>query len=557
MLVGLRHLAVLACLAGGLLPPVASAADLIVVPARGAGRAEGAAARADAGVALVGRSRAGFELVRTVGDTGAGDAIAALRADPAVASVELDAPVRMATSDRYFPLQWSLQNDGSWGDPGSSLAGADIGAPAAWAVSHGKGVLVAIADTGVDSEHPDLAGRIDGRGWDYIDRDADSGDDNGHGTHIAGILAANAGNELGIAGVAPEATVLPLRVLDASGQGLTSDAVSAFADAGRAGIRIVVAAFGASAYSPAQASVIAANPQTLYVAAAGNDGADIDRRPVYPCSLDLANVICVAASDPLDQPAVFSNFGAVSVDLFAPGDRIVSTWLDDGYAALSGTSMAAPMVAGVAALILSVHPSLSAAAVKQAILSSVAHPDGLAGLSLSGGRLDAAAALESAAVLDAQARSTIASVVQPSPPPVTVPAGPPRATLPATAPPEAPQTARVLVPARVVWVRVRQRGPQRPFGAAQTLSFRLTAVARVTVTLLQRSCGHGHCRWQRRSRRTVAGVRGVNQIALRGRVPRAGRWRAVIAAQQSSRTASFVVAAPSRGAASAGRAHRR
>lgn len=529
------NLACLLCVAAAGVTEPALAANLIVVPAPGAGLADRAEARAGAGVTLVERSRAGFDLVRPRAGTVTGDALAALRADPAVATAEIDRPVGAADADPLFGLQWYLRNTGTWGDDNTSLAGADIGAPAAWAGARGAGVAVAVADTGVDFTHPDLAGRVTG-GWDYVDGDGEPDDENGHGTHVTGLLAAVAGNGIGITGVAPEATVRPLRILDGQGQGLTSDAVSALADSGAAGVRIVVAAFGAASYSPAEAAAIAANPQTLYVAAAGNGGADVDSQPVYPCALDLANVICVGASDAFDRPAPFSNRGARNVDLFAPGDRVVSTWPGDDYAEDSGTSMAAPLVAGAAALVLSAHPQLSAADVKRAILETAAPRDDLTGLAVTGGRLDVAAALVRAGEIEESSRTLIASrpaEVPSLPAPVTGPV-PPAAVL-------------VRAPAaRVIRLRVRRAGVIRPGRRAPRLQFWLSAAAPVSITVRRRVCGRRGCSWRRCSRIARSGAGGVNEVTLGGGVSRPGRWQVTVATADSRRTGGFTLRAPVR-----------
>src|SRR4051812_2657791 len=332
------------------------------------------------------------------------DALAALRADPSVLYAEPDAPVHAFTGDEYWPEQWALENVGQsvFGGP-AGLPGADIHAPAAWALgATGAGQTVAVVDTGVNAAHPDLAGQLatnagetghgresnradddhdglvdDWRGWDWVQQDNNPDDGDGHGSHVAGIIAARQART-GITGAAPDARILPLRVLDADGFGSDSDIASAFAYAGELHIGVVNASLGGLGASSAEEDAIAAHPQTLYVVAAGNGGADRigddnDSTPEYPCNAPQDNVICVGATDNNDERASFSNYGHNSVDLFAPGVTIVSAWRapESGWWIADGTSMAAPHVAGTLALMRAAAPSLGAAQLRQALLDSV------------------------------------------------------------------------------------------------------------------------------------------------------------------------------------------
>jgi hypothetical protein len=219
--------------------------------------------------------------------------------------------------------------------------------------------MVAVVDSGAQLNHPDLAVNL-APGYDWVDRDTTPNDQNGHGTHVTGIIAALK-DGTGSAGVAPGAYILPLRVLGASGSGFTSDVAEAFDFAGDQGVRIVNASLGSGSFSQAEHDAIRDHPDTLYVVAAGNDGEDVDTHAEYPCAYqDLDNIICVGASDDNDQPASFSNFGANTVDIFAPGDHILST-VPGGYGVGDGTSQATPHVAAEAALILSRDPGVSVA----------------------------------------------------------------------------------------------------------------------------------------------------------------------------------------------------
>jgi thermitase len=325
-------------------------------------------------------------------------AVATLKRDPAVQYAEPNGEVSAASTpnDPYFGLQWALSNTGQSVLGTSGTPGDDIGATYAWTHASGASVTVAVVDTGVDLTAADLAGRLV-PGQDYVSPSNAAQDQNGHGTHVAGIIAADQNNFTGVSGVAPAAEVMPLRVLDSNGSGTLDAVAAAFNYAGQHNVRIVNASLGGPGTSQALADAITSNPNTLYVVAAGNDGANDDdpSSPFYPCDIPAANLICVGASDQNDQPASFSDYGATSVDLFAPGVNILSTYLTGSppYAYLSGTSMATPMVSGTLALMLSHNPSLSAAQLKSDLLASADPAPQLSGLSVTGGELDAAAAV--------------------------------------------------------------------------------------------------------------------------------------------------------------------
>jgi subtilisin family serine protease len=254
-------------------------------------------------------------------------------------------------------------------------------------------VTVAVVDTGVNFSHEDLTGRLVA-GHDYVDGDNAPEDENGHGTHVTTAIVGDADHQ-GINGIAPNAHALVLRVLGADGRGFLSDIAAAFDAAGQLGIRIVSASLGGSGDSQLLDAVMRAHPATLYVVAAGNDGSDNDVAPVAPCSSTAPNVICVGASDQADAPADFSNFGATSVDVFAPGVDILSGWLAPAnFEVVSGTSMATPIVSGIAALALARNPSLSTPALKSAVLDGAVPVTGLAGLSVTGARADALRAVQ-------------------------------------------------------------------------------------------------------------------------------------------------------------------
>ncbi len=413
--------------------------DIIVRRAPGLSYGERGDLRSDAGVTHVDTMVTPDSEVVQAPTGQLADAIATLDADPDVVYAEPDAPVHAATTDNYWGLQWALHNTGQPILGISGIAGDDIDAPGAWATTTGTGETVAIVDTGVELAAPDLQGAIatnagetgtdaqghdrqsngvdddhdgfvdDWQGWDFVASDNIPQDENGHGTHVAGIIAARKDNGLGIAGVAPSAQLLPLRVLDAAGSGTSATVANAFALAGKLGIPVVNASLGAGAPSQAEADAIAAHPDTLYVVAAGNGdttGAGIDddgAGAFWPCASPQPNVVCVGASDSSDNAAPFSNYGQTTVDLFAPGVNIASTWTNSPtgagrYVYATGTSMATPMVSGTVALMGAANPALDANELKARLLDSVDERPTLDTLSVTGGRLDASTAVGAAAI---------------------------------------------------------------------------------------------------------------------------------------------------------------
>ena len=486
------------------------------------------AERADAGVRAEHRlALPGVELVSATGPRRA--ALAALRADPDVVWAEPNLP-RHAV-DPLDPYLWGLDNPGPTGWAQGTLD-ADIDAPEAWTITRGAGTRVAVVDTGVDSGHPDLAGRLE-PGYDFVSNDSIPNDANGHGTHVTGTIVAGQ-NGVGGVGVAPEARVMPLRVLDASGAGGSAAVADAFVYAGSRGVRVVNASLGASTPSEAEQRAIRAYPNTLFVVAAGNGGSDgvgddnDGSTAVFPCEYDEPNVICVGATDPDDTRASFSNFGATKVDLFAPGEHIVSTFprsLGDnsGYEVLSGTSMATPHVAGAAALTGAVQPAWSTAQLKGALIGGVDRPPGLAGKSVSNGRLNAATALGFVA------RPQTGAVISPTPQPVP------------TAVP-----APVAAPAGVVAARIGGLGIRvRSRRHKAVLSFQLAADADVALRLKRRRCdSSGLCRWRlvgTRRRSVPAGAVRWTIGPRQGLRLARGTWRVKLTTSAGSVPRRFVV----------------
>jgi thermitase len=494
------------------LPASAKAADgdIIVQRAPGLDRAERAELRADAGVELV--QTLPLERTEVVSAADPGRALAELRDDDDVVYAEPDVPMHAARlmGDPFFHSLWALQNTGQsilGGQPGT--AGDDIDATTAWDQSEGAGVTVAVVDTGILATHVDLADQIV-PGWDFVDDDADPDDGFGHGTHVAGTIAASGQNNVGVVGVAPQAKLLPLRALGNDGSGSSSDIAAAFAYAGDHGVRIVNASLGGG-FSQTIKNAIASHPNTLYVVAAGNSSADADSyRGAFPCALPAANVICVGASDNRDRIAGFSNYGDVAVDLFAPGVDINSTYnvSDTSYGYLDGTSMASPHVAGAAALALSLHPDASTSFLRYALLSSVDAKPEFAGKSVTGGRLNANAAVNAI------------QGIEPPPPPTPTPTPQPPVATPTPAPPvEAPApVAPVATPAPVTVPEVKLSslkvsGSLRTKGSKLRVSFRLSRSTWVRYTVTPKGSKKVAGTW------TKLGRDGANTVVLKRALP--------------------------------------
>jgi subtilisin family serine protease/secreted trypsin-like serine protease/subtilisin-like proprotein convertase family protein len=330
--------------------------------------------------------------------------------------VDFDEIVRAddLTNDPRINELWGLT-----GDHGIDASGA-------WQNTSGANeVVVAVIDSGVDVTHPDLVNIIwenpneiagngidddgngfvdDINGWDFVNNDNQPEDGNGHGTHVSGTIAAVRNNALGIAGVADNVKIMPLRFLNSSGNGYISNAISALNYAISNGAPISNNSWGGGGYSSSLHTVIGAANQAghTFVAAAGNSGQNIDTNPSYPAAYDNDNIISVAAINSSGDLASFSNYGLNNVDIAAPGVSIVSSVSHqycqqssgaDCYASFNGTSMAAPHVAGVVALVLGMRPGSTPQEISQILRDSARTRSVLNGAVSFGGELDAAGAV--------------------------------------------------------------------------------------------------------------------------------------------------------------------
>ena len=303
----------------------------------------------------------GTSLVEAASAAARPAAINRLNAFRGVIYVEPDGPVQVqdvTVNDPAVAQQWALNSPNN----------VDIDAPQAWSITTGNpNTIVAVIDSGIDLNHPEFAGRIwtnpdanapndatpgDVHGWNFITNTPDVQDDNGHGTHVAGIIAATGNNAAGVAGVNWQAQIMPLKFIAANGAGAVSDAIRAVDYAVDHGAKVINASWGGGSHVQALTDAIAyaGAHNVVFVTAAGNEGKNNAQVKSYPADDRLSNTLCVAAIDQTGKLARFSNFGNTTVDLAAPGVNILSTYLG-GYATETGTSMASPYVAGVVSLV--------------------------------------------------------------------------------------------------------------------------------------------------------------------------------------------------------------
>ena len=329
-----------------------------------------------------------------------------LRSSDRVQRVEDDGPIAISknANDPGVSEQYAIKQKDDH----------DIDAPGAWN-KRTSCAKVAVLDTGVQTNHPDLKGNLwentrdpsngrddDGNGvvddrfgGDLVDGKGSGDDQQGHGTHVAGIIGARGNNDRGIAGLCWSVKIVAVRVLDADGRGTWSQEIAGIDYAISAGAKVINASFGGPTGSEIVREAIqrAKSKGVLLVAAAGNDGVNDDATPVFPAAYPDNNILAVAATDSKDRLASFSNYGAKTVDLAAPGDRVASTFWHSDYAYMSGTSMAAPYVAAAAAMLRKEHSSWSLGDISARLRNKGNALKSLKGKTVSGKRLNINSAL--------------------------------------------------------------------------------------------------------------------------------------------------------------------
>ncbi len=342
-----------------------------------------------------------------------------LNAEPSVLYAEPNYIVHAfddgAPNDTDFAKLWGMKNTGqSDSAHQAGKSGADINVMPLWAkgITGSKNIVVAIIDTGIDWTHPDLQANLytnekeiagngkdddgngfvdDVHGYNFSDHTANSNDDHSHGSHCAGTIGGVGNNGKGVAGVNWNVRLLPVKFLSSSGSGSTEGAIEAVNYARIMKVNVMSNSWGGGSFSQALKDAISAanDAGILFVAAAGNDGSNNDSRATYPAGYDLPNVVAVAATDNRDTLASFSNYGTKTVHVAAPGVNIYSSVKGGGYATYSGTSMATPHVAGIAALLMSANPSWTFAEVKDRLIKTSDPVAGLRRKVLAKGRVNA------------------------------------------------------------------------------------------------------------------------------------------------------------------------
>jgi len=317
------------------------------------------------------------------------DAIEQLEKIPRVAYAEPDCYADMfaVPNDPYYPYLWGM---------------TQIGAPSAWNYTMGSAeVTIGVVDSGIDYMHPDIRGNTrttaDGQSvyaWDFSGH-GNPMDTTGHGTHAAGTIGAVGNNRIGVAGVCWTVRLASMKI-----GGYHFDiapVIMAIDHANMYHIPILNNSWGGAVYSASLKFAID-HYNGLFIAAAGNAGSNNDVHPIYPASYNSDNIISVAATNSSGALAAFSNYGARSVDIAAPGEHILSTALHGEYSYMDGTSMAAPHVAGAAALLKAYRPDFEALEIKRVILESANSQGQFSGKVSTNGMLDIARMLSMARI---------------------------------------------------------------------------------------------------------------------------------------------------------------
>ncbi|HEY0004358.1 MAG TPA: S8 family serine peptidase, partial [Pyrinomonadaceae bacterium] len=382
-------------------------AELLVRFRQGVSDQEKSLLMVSKGARQKGKLRGGSEVEQLEAAAGqTPEALAAeLLLDPRVEFAEPNFLIRhdeVTPSDQRFVEQWALKNTGQNG----GTFGSDIGVTSAWNTTTGSSsTIIAVIDSGVDFTHPDLknsewtnpaAGKgSDLHGWDYITNSGEIKDENGHGTAVAGIIAAQGNDSVGISGVMWSASLMSLRVLDNTGTGDVAKAVEAIDYAVVHGAQVINLSWGTDGYSAALKDAIdrAGKSGVVVVCSAGNGGRDIENTPYYPASFDSPNLIAVASTNSSDLLESWSNRGASHVAVAAPGANILTTQTGGGYRVVSGTSASAPFVSGIAGLIKTVRPWLTANGTAAAIKEGSRPVGNLWGQVSTGGVANAPGAL--------------------------------------------------------------------------------------------------------------------------------------------------------------------
>lgn len=292
----------------------------------------------------------------------------------------------LSPNDPMFSQQWAM------------TAATGVHAVEAWPITRGsRDIKVAVIDTGIDPTHPELSDRIL-PGYDFISNTSIMHDGHGHGTHVSGIIGAASNNGVGIAGINPEVSIIPIRAVPNNDDETDSNVISAFEFAAAQGARVANCSFGKEASSQAVGDTIEAVGQkgVLVVVAAGNDGQDNNQHNAFPANFRTSNMIVVASIAQSGNLSYFSDYGLTKVDIAAPGSNILSTIPGAKYDSWSGTSMATPQVVGVAALTLSANPAMTVTQLKDILLQTAVKLPSLIGKVDTEGRVDAFGAVNAA-----------------------------------------------------------------------------------------------------------------------------------------------------------------